>query len=389
MNLLSKEQQKAWDKVITNIFLSKKNASFLSSILTSATIKWFTNEEDKEYIAYVEGLDLHINRDRFFEFDSSDQLFIVLHEIWHIARLHAIRKEERIAELWNMACDYVINTSLLSNNYIPSQKLINLGILINKDYKDLSEEEIYIKLKSLNQKPNKNNGLYSDLKDSLDGLPKEEQQKQTSKIINAVAKASQQVSINNSGEIPGGIKENLHKFLKPVVNWRTLLERFIEDLSDDYELTWSKPNRRFEHVYLPGHTKEENKLGHIMFFLDTSGSITKNQAERFNSEIKYIFETFKPEKLTVVQFDYVIQNKKVFTEDQPFTNIDIIGRGGTSLIPVRNEIIKEKPQAAVIFSDLYVHPMEKLPFKVPIIWICSSEDITTVPFGKLIHIPEN
>jgi len=55
---------------------------------------------------------------------------------------------------------------------------------------------------------------------------------------------------------------------------------------------------------------------------------------------------------------------------------------------VREWIIKNKPTAAIIFSDMYVRPMEELPFDIPIIWCVLNNPNATVPFGEVVHIPK-
>ena len=104
-----------------------------------------------------------------------------------------------------------------------------------------------------------------------------------------------------------------------------------------------------------------------MYFLDVSGSVTDEQVIRFNSEIKYIKDVLKPKKLTLVQFDTRISHIDVFEENDSFDKLCVVGRGGTDLRPVREMILKEKPSAAVVFSDLYCAPME--PIDIPVIFV--------------------
>jgi predicted metal-dependent peptidase len=127
-------------------------------------------------------------------------------------------------------------------------------------------------------------------------------------------------------------------------------------------------------------------LENLMYFVDVSGSITDPYIIRFNSELKYIKETFNPEKLTVVQFDHRIQDVKVFTDEDEFGKIEVVGRGGTSLSPVRELILKEKPTAVIIFSDLECAPMEKVD--CPIIWVVVNNPKTRPAFGRIINIQE-
>jgi hypothetical protein len=91
-----------------------------------------------------------------------------------------------------------------------------------------------------------------------------------------------------------------------------------------------------------------------------------------------------------MQFDDIIQKVDIFLKDDPFEEVMIMGRGGTSLIPVREAIIKENPTAVVIFSDLQCEPMEPLPegLDIPIIWVALNNKDAKVPHGQIVHLRE-
>lgn len=174
----------------------------------------------------------------------------------------------------------------------------------------------------------------------------------------------------------------IQKFLKSIVPWETVLERFFEELcAEDY--SWRRPNRRHSDVYLPSR-ESDNRLPHMLYGIDVSGSVTDPDILRFNSEIKHIKERYNPEKLTVFQFDTRITKVDIFGEDDSFDEIVVVGRGGTDLRPVRQFILENDPTAVVIFSDLYVDPME--PVDVPIIWVCVGNRGARVKCGQMIHI---
>ncbi len=64
--------------------------------------------------------------------------FVLAHEALHCALSHFARREHRIKNRWDIACDYAINPLLLNDNLTPPP-----GILIEESYKDMSAEEIY------------------------------------------------------------------------------------------------------------------------------------------------------------------------------------------------------------------------------------------------------
>lgn len=57
---------------------------------------------------------LYFSADFVKETPLPDLLFIYMHEVLHIAMMHAIRKDNREHDLWNVACDYYINSLLAS-----------------------------------------------------------------------------------------------------------------------------------------------------------------------------------------------------------------------------------------------------------------------------------
>ena len=88
-------------------------------------------------------------------------------------------------------------------------------------------------------------------------------------------------------------------------------------------------------MYLPSLIDDDGGLDHLIYYLDVSGSISDGDIIRFHSEFKYVKEHFEPEKMTMVQFDTRITQEKVFHKEDPFVETHVVGRGGTSLVPVR------------------------------------------------------
>jgi predicted metal-dependent peptidase len=188
----------------------------------------------------------------------------------------------------------------------------------------------------------------------------------------------------NPGAVPGEIETIIDKFLQPKLDWKILLHRFFQDFhKEDY--SWNRPNRRYPDQYMPS-MHSQDQLQELNYYIDVSGSVTDDQVIRCNSEIKHIKDSFNPKMLRVILFDTHIKAVYEFEEHQPFDKLVVVGRGGTCLIPVRNHILKTKPTAAVIFSDLWVEPME--PVDTPVIWIAVSTTVDFVTCGTLIHIQE-
>lgn len=391
------------DRTKSAVFLGN-NAAFLGSILCSMEFEWNSQIQT----ARTNGLSVQWNPDWFLELTPDERKTVLLHELWHAARLHAVRKGTRDNELWNKACNIRINNDLYREGYVFGEHLEDCFMDASYDIDSehlASEEAIYDALQQEQEEENQNNNggsdsnsddgenpqeekdspsngedFNNDLEESSEVSPQQQQQ-----LVNTVVNAIQQANMNkSSGTIPGEITEFIDQFLKPVIPWQTLLMRYMTDLMEE-TWTWQKPNRRFQDIYMPSRIPDEGRLEHLVYFLDVSGSITSEEIIRFFSEVKYIQETLNPKKLTLIQFDTHIRKITELKEDEPFKGFEIIGRGGTSLKEVHDYIVEIKPTAAVIFSDLYCPMMEEIK-NIPIIWAIIDNPDYNPPFGKSIHI---
>ena len=369
---------KALDFTKSRIFTDVTRAPFFGSLMCSFEVVW----DNTCPTAYASLENIGWNPEWFEALPEKTRHTVLMHELWHIAQLHIVRRGDRDIKIWNQACDYWINIMLLEQGF----SFEGTKPLLDAKYRGMAEEDIYDLLVQENeQDPLPDVDAWGepgegDLHDEGEGKTKHQT------AINSVIQAVQAAEMSKqAGAIPGSVKEFLNRFLKPVVPWEEVLHNFFLDLlSEDY--SWKRPNRRYQDMYLPSRVQEEDRLEHLAYYLDVSGSISSNDVVRFNSEVKFIKDTFKPKKLTLVQFDTEISSEQVFNEEDLFDGVEVVGRGGTCLVCVREHIMNSKPTAAIIFTDLYVAPMEPIPDQTPVVWIGINNPGAKVPFGKLIHI---
>lgn len=367
-NLLEKELDRAKAKV----FLGS-NAAFLGSIMCSLNMVW----SQETATAGTDGLNLLWNPVWFQMLPTETRGTVLLHELWHVARLHMIRRGERNPHIWNYACDIRINNDLEDAGYV----FTGTQPWKDQNYSGWVEEDIYDDLVRREIKPPET-GSWGSGEDDL----AEEAGDSDPALMGIPVQAMHQAGlVGEEGALPGDIVEIIKQYLAPVVPWEQYLHQWFSDQLDS-SYTWARPNRRYPDMYLPSTFDDDGRLEHLMYFLDCSGSITTSQIVRFNSEVRYVKDQYNPKKMTLVLFDTVIQKVFEITEDDPFDELEITGRGGTSLSCVRAHIEKEKPTAAIIFSDLEVAPMAPLTNPIPILWIAVGNPTATVPFGQLIHI---
>ena len=85
------------------------------------------------------------------------------------------------------------------------------------------------------------------------------------------------------GKLSAGLERFVGDLMKPRVNWKDVMQRFLVKQRTDTR-TWARPNRRFlsQGMYLPSVSGEA--LGELCFAIDTSGSIGEG-THQFASEI--------------------------------------------------------------------------------------------------------
>jgi len=375
------------DRVKTKVFLGK-SAAFYGSVMSSLRFEW-----DKSIpTAATDGEKVIWNPYYFYYLDMDGRKSILMHEIRHVANLHMLRRGNRDPRIWNYACDTILDNEMDHEDYVVSgPRIFPLELFppgsktfVNHDYDDLSAEQVYdIMIKNAvkipeNYRPDIIEGNQSGVSPHT--------------IVNMVVSATHAAQLsggNKAGDIPGDVETVLRRFLKPKLPWKQLFQRFFTQLTES-EYTWKRPNRRFSSMYLPSIQDVDGGLEHIMYFEDVSGSISDNDVVRFNSEVKYVWDTFKPLKMTLVQFDTRITKETTYDRGDPFEEVIIVGRGGTCLSPVREHILTHRPTAVVIFSDLECSVMPKLPSNlgIPILWVCINNCGARVEEGQLIHINE-
>ena len=356
------DRDRALEQVKVATFMGK-NAAFLGCLMCNLQFSW--SEEIKT--AGVSDKVFLWNPTWFDSLSQDERIFVLLHELWHIALLHGLRLGNRDPEKWNIACDLRINANLIREGYVKAK-----GGLYEPLYEDddWSEERIYEDLP---------NGV---IQPQSWGSSLQESTSNTNQVclVQTALSAAQMV-----GTTPGNVSRVLDAFLKPKLPWRRVLRNFLLDQLDP-EWSWNRPNRRYQDLYLPSLLPQEGRLTKVAMFLDTSGSVDADDIQRFTSEVKFVQEELKPIELIVIQFDTKIQKINVYNENHPFKRIKVRGCGGTNYECLRQYILKNKPTLSVIFTDLYARPMKSVG-KNKVLWVVKN-NLKDAPIGKTIHVDD-
>lgn len=371
------------DRVKSEVFMGKRSA-FFGPLMSSIPFYWDTGIPT----AATDGAAIWWNPEFFMEAptkygEPKFNNFVLRHELWHVAKFHGLRRNDREAEPWNFACDVRINGDLKKEGYgwgtFPAWYMPNLD---HGRKEPMVEEDIYDHIMSSGMVIPANPWGDGEI---MDPKSKDAARKQINNVVRAKTSAFME---GKEDEVPGGTQTLIDHFLAPIIPWEQQLKKWHIDLSRN-KPSWRRPRRRMmaQGIYLPSHIQDHGRLAHLVYLQDVSGSISNPEIEIFNSELKYVWDYLKPKRMTVVQFDTKIHRVDEFHAGDQFTRIEITGRGGNDMWCVKNFLdnLEPRPTAAVIFTDLQFTPMEPLKEPIPLLWVVNNQELSP-PFGDMIRI---
>lgn len=155
-----------------------------------------------------------------------------------------------------------------------------------------------------------------------------------------------------------------------------------DQAKNDY--SWKRPNKRFmPEFYMPSMHSE--RLEHLTFAIDTSGSVTKKDMVAMLTEINYIQDVMKPHRMTILDCDTKIHTVYEIDEGQDIMELQFTGGGGTKCGPVIEFCETNKTTALVYFTDLYMAEYPH-PIDFPLLWIVyNNPNRTKVNIGEITH----
>jgi predicted metal-dependent peptidase len=338
--------------------------------------------------AATNGEKVMFNPDFCNELSDEELKFLVAHECMHPMLEHPFRRQERDIRVWNQAGDYVINQLLVDENMgkMPEGGLYDIDVW-NKG--GGTTDGIYKILPKEGASDDSNNGIGSVGKGGVDpldqcldaeGSPAENEQKASEWKVK-VAQAAQAAKM--MGKMSAGLERFVGKVLEAKVDWREVLQRFVEKCKDDTR-SWARPNRRFlaQGLYLP--TSSGEAMGELVVAVDCSGSIDEDTLNQFAAEVLTIKEDSNPSCIHVVYFDSEVCHYEKFTRDDEL-HIEPHGGGGTAFSPVFDYLNKYgiDPIACVFLTDLYCDDYGDEP-SFPVLWVATDKDKTDAPFGEVV-----
>ncbi len=331
---------------------------------------------------------------------------VIAHEIWHLILDHLKRGEGFDQSSYNIAADHVINNTLQEDGFVmgPDEYFGDHKAHCNPAYKNLSTNEVYAKVHQERKKdPDKhkpiegtpsNDQIEQLVREALQGTGKDLQQQIDENEVdreiaaqagkNAGYEAGSQVRILQTNDVTVFIQQ---------APYEVIFKDYLTDPLSGGKRTFMRPSRRQIRggLRLKGKFPKRgkaNRLTHLVYALDVSGSISTKQAQQFLRSAETLKKTLNPVRMTVILWDTSIVFEKTYGEQDDLSDIRVRAGGGTRLEPVYSRVKQLNPEAVVIFTDLCV----SIPPKpdTDVIWLVTDMQCQTshVPYGDIYLIPE-
>jgi predicted metal-dependent peptidase len=277
--------------------------------------------------------------DTVIELSEHELIFITLHEIMHLLLLHFLRRDNREAKRWNIACDIAVDNWLqdMGVKTMPAEQTSwfrSNGFRFN----DLNAEKIYEKIPDQEVEKFPRFDIHDESPPQNMCSVDSNQEEGWKEILRGTLELYKTFT---RGLLPGTMVEAIHDVLYPRLPWRSVLTNFIQQKRKS-GLSWVPPNRRLLQygIYLPGYYEEVLKA---VVAIDTSGSIDDRTLHVFCGALQEIIEGVKSE-ITLIQCDAEIQEIHENITIEEISKINIKGRGGTDFRPVFKWIIDSNEQ---------------------------------------------
>ena len=397
---LNKIQQEVLDKIIVARVGLLLRHPFFGNMATRLGI-----QECDEWCptAATDGRNLYYNTKFFSKLSAREIEFVIAHEILHCVFDHIGRTEQRDRQIYNVACDYIVNNTLVRDNI--GEKPKDIPIFQDFKYEGWSSEKVYDEIfKKYDEKQlqklgqlldehldwgdDNGQGSSKDDKDKDKGkqkkpaFSKEELRKIRDEIKDSILQSAQAAG---AGNLPKEVERIVQSMTNPKMNWREILQTQIQStIKSDY--SFMRPSRKGWHsgVVLPGSQFEQTI--DIAVAIDASGSISEKQLTVFLSEIKSIMDQYKDYKIKVWTFDTEVYNEQDYgPNDGDISQYSITGGGGTDFMcnweyMKANDIV---PKRLIMFTDGYTYDSWGDPNYCDTVFVIhdNHNDRIEAPFG--------
>jgi predicted metal-dependent peptidase len=275
--------------------------------------------------------------------DEQEFRFVMAHELLHVGLRHDSRRQGRDPYLWNVACDYVINSWLVEMGI---GELPKFGALYDPDLKGLSAEALYDQIVTDLRRFRKLATLRGvgqcDILDPqvpdwwMDGEGMELDDFYRRCLNQGLVYHHEQ----NRGLLPLGLIEEIRALNHPPIPWDVELAKWFDNYFPPLTKvrSYARPSRRQSSTpdiprpryILDSNTEEGRTFGVV---LDTSGSMDKELlGKALGAIVSYSISHDVP-FVRVVFCDAFAYDQGYIAPEDLAERVKVKGRGGTILQP--------------------------------------------------------
>ena len=373
--------------------------------------------DEKCETAATDGCRIYFGPEFMDNLSDSEIDFILMHEILHVVLNHCERQCSRDSELYNIACDIVVNSNILySNNFDKNSittykygEFMHAAPNGDEGYK-YTAEEVYEMLEtekvecsgsssgnsSGSGEGNDQNKKEQSICDDHSRWGKNDDGNIPSDVwVKRMNDAAEAVSIsegsNTWGMVPFFAQRMLERLKKPQTDWKTILADFIQEEVCDY--SFSPPDRRFSEspFFLPDFNDTETSVSDILFMIDTSASMSDKMVTQAYSEVKGAIDQFDGKLCGWLGFfDAEVVKPEPFQDEEDFKVIKPVGGGGTNFKAIFKYVNENMnghlPASIIILTDGFApFPNKAIAGGIPVLWIINNNE-SNPPWGKIARI---
>ena len=382
--------------------------------------------DEQEETASTDGTRITFGTHFLDDLSDTELDFVMMHEIMHVVLQHCFRGLDYDDELFNIACDIVVNSNILLENQMHTGAITldKYGEAMHrapngKEGYEYTAEEMYQTLMlEYGKKGKDKSGANGNQIGSSDAGKKNADKKGKGKPdlsgrwdshekwgeadadalkdvwTKRLQDAAQAIEIRNPskdcGKLPLFAKRMLGELGKPQTDWRTILNEFVHEEIVDY--SFSPPDRRFDDTgfFLPDFNEKEDVMEDILFMVDTSGSMSDKMITAAFGEVKGALDQFDGKlKGWLGFFDAAVIKPTPFANEDELRIIRPSGGGGTDFGVIFKYVEKEmekQPASIIVLTDGYApFPKERVAMGIPTLWLINNDDVTP-PWGKIARI---
>lgn len=261
--------------------------------------------------------------------------FVLAHEYLHAALCHEQRLGRRDPELWNAACDYVINQWLrdMEVGHMPE------GLLFDPELSGLSAESVYDLLAANLRKYRR-----MARRDILFGPPDWQGSRDFVDLDawcrSAIQRGLDYHQVHGRGYLPEGLVEEIRALSQPPIPWDVKLARWFDERFEPLEKrrTYARLSRRqtaTPDIPRPSWRVEEAARAGRTFgvLLDTSGSMSRSLLAAALGAIASYSAARDVNRVRVVFCDAAPYDQGYMEAADIAGSVRVRGRGGTVLQP--------------------------------------------------------